>query len=188
MLDPYWNAARQFQRDRGDDSPFGLIGAVFVATGVNGVHYEHEADLDIHPPAETPPSGPLVGPTIEDALVGRPVRQPWADAAAGVLYGVQFLCPRCHMACYVPTRHHPAPRTNPRDVHVHWDKPLRSETDGKLRPTFTIDGKLECDYLQSEVTGIVSPTGMRCGWMGVIEEGKVYEHSLVRGDLRRFGA
>jgi len=184
-LDPFWTAERQFARHRpGRDRPppFGLLPAIFVARMLDGQEREFEADLDYRSPDGAPPAAP----SVEDAMAGRPARQ----GPEGVrLIGVQWLCPRCQMPCYVPTSDHPEPRTAARSVEVHWDRPMRSAVDGRERPTFTVRGDaLVCDYLSTEITGVAAPTAMRCGWRGRIEAGRAIDDSPVRGSVFRTGA
>ena len=175
-LDQYWTAERQFKKDRGSQNDFGLAEAIFVAVGISGAELEITCDLDLHNLTEGVMA--LKGPSVEDCLKGRPVRQ--ADTGIPkVLLGAQFLCPRCQMPCYVPTAQHPNPHTEPREIIIHWDKPYTAE-DGIPRPTITISGApLKCDYLTSEITGIANPG--RCGWVGIIENGRGYDHTLVKG-------
>jgi len=186
-IDPYWSMKRQFERDRGTPNPFGMLAGIFVATGIDGQEYEYEVDLDLHErPGEAEPSA-LVGPTMDDALKGRTVfqqRRPDKEC----LWGIQLLCPRCTAPLYVPSTDHPAPKTVARQIVVHWDKPSKSNADGKMRPPVTVVGPIRCDYLQSEMSGIRGPTAMRCGWTGVIDHGKAFDHSVVKGAIKQQGA
>ena len=176
-LDPTWTADRQFVKDRGRDEHFGMPAAIVLATAPNGEDIELEVDIDLHHPPD--PMAAFRAPTVEEALQGKAVRQ--AVKPGGVVIGVQLLCPRCCMACYIPSLDHPAAKTTKRQVIVHWDRPLRSTVDGKWRPTLTIVGDpLVCDYLNSEITGISSTSGMRCGWKGIIENGRAYDHSTFK--------
>lgn len=178
MLTEAWPMDAQFTKDRGPKGdPFNRPHAMFCGTGISGAVYEIEVDLDFFDPN---PSGLLIGPTMQDCVNGTPIFQP-TNMSAQTLLGVNFLCPRCMSPLYVPTRHHPKQRTTPREIIIHWDKPITSTNDGIARPTFTVVGDpLRCDYLNSEITGITGPGSVRCGWVGVIEHGKAYEHSLIK--------
>lgn len=179
MLTKAWPMDAQFTKDRGNDDPFNRPHAMFLGVGLSGAIYEIEADLDMFDPN---PEGLLIGPTMQDCMDGRPIFQT-TDIKAQTLLGINFLCPRCMSPLYVPTPNHPKPRTTTREIIVHWDKPIRSNNDGKLRPTFTIVGEpLKCDYLNSEITGISGPGIVRCGWVGIIENGKAYEHSTIKNE------
>jgi len=95
---------------------------------------------------------------------------------------INFICPRCWNTLLVW-----APGMTPDNVGhetvIHWDKPfVLSPDDGKHRPTFTVDGPLSCEYLDSEITGVGQPNGGggKCGWRGYIEAGKCYDAPLNR--------
>lgn len=191
-LDPFWDMNRQFTADRGQENPYGLLPAMFLAPTLAGadVAAEFEADLDMHPSPEATSNQAIVGPTLRDALQGKLVKQPTHQS--DVLYGVQLLCPRCLSPLYVPSTQHPKPKSLPHEIVVHWDKTMKSTRDGKVRPTFTIVGPIACDYLNSEITGVSQPVtsgiSVRCGWVGVIEAGRAYDHSKVKNSgLRAHG-
>jgi hypothetical protein len=177
-LDPIWTADRQFQKDRGKPERFGMPAAIVLATAPNGDTIELEVDLDLHEPPD--PMAAFQAPSVADALAGKDIRQKTLQGK-GLIIGVQYLCPRCMMPCYVPSTHHPASKSTHREIVVHWDKPLQSTVDGKYRPTLTIVGDvLVCDYLNSEIIGISSSSGMRCGWKGFIEDGRAIDHSTFK--------
>jgi hypothetical protein len=184
MLDKSWPMDRQFVRDRGQSSPYNMQEAYFVAKDPLGNIIECTADLDYSPDSAAADQAlredfnPV---TLDDFLHGRPVRQ---RVPAGRLQGVQFLCPRCGSPVYVPTLDHPNPKTTPRRVTVHWEKLVKAEFDQLERPIFTIEGEpLVCDYLLSEIRGFSEgPMDLnRCGWRGIVEWGKAYEHSRPLG-------
>lgn len=86
--------------------------------------------------------------------------------------GVNLLCPRCTGSLYVHGKQHPAGR----EIIVHWDRMIMNEQDGFVRPPITIVGAIACDYTDGEMNGIVGPRQVsKCGWRGVIEEGKCHE-------------
>lgn len=190
MLDRSWPLERQFVRDRGQPSPYGLLEAYYVAKDPEGHTIECAADLDYAPTPDEAGhalASDFQAATLDDFVRGQAVRQ---RVPAGQLCGVQFLCPRCGSPLYVPALAHPHPKTTPRRITVHWDKPMTAERDGVSRPTVTIEGDpLACDYLWSEVTGISSgPIGaQRCGWIGIMEKGRLYEHGRKLSDQCRPG-
>jgi len=97
-----------------------------------------------------------------------------------VCAGVQLLCPRCGSPLYVKGR---ALGGN-NEVHVHWDKIVRSNVDGKIRPTLSVEGTFGCDYSDQEISGVIAARDarvqMRCGWRGGITSGRCLDHQIVR--------
>lgn len=93
--------------------------------------------------------------------------------------GVNLLCPRCGSSLYVHGKHH----ANGREIIVHWDKMILNDQDGQVRPPITIVGMaLACDYSDNEINGIISPrTVSKCGWRGMVEDGKCFEAQLSVG-------
>ncbi len=98
-----------------------------------------------------------------------------------VVLGMQFMCPRCSMGLFIPSALHPGSSDSghARPMEVHWDKMTQAESDKKFRPTVSIEGPIACDYSWHEIDGIpCPPTAIRvpCGWVGVLEEGRLYDH------------
>lgn len=89
--------------------------------------------------------------------------------------GMQMLCPRCGSPLYIKGL-----MLGGREIVVHWDKILQSETDGLFRPLVSIDGPVGCDYYDSEMDDIgkasASSVIMRCGWRGGIINGHCFDH------------
>lgn len=188
-LDKYWTFERQFQRDRGPKGPdpFGMPKAVAIGRRLSGEVHEFEIDVDVHDLPEDVVPDQIVGPSLSDAMAGKAAMP---ASRRPQVWGIQYLCPRCEAPCYVPSRLHPTPKTEPREIIIHWDKLVKC-SDGLERPTVTVSGKpLVCDYLTTEITGILQAkdgVGHRCGWVGIIEEGKMYDHSTVKGAVRAQG-
>jgi hypothetical protein len=96
--------------------------------------------------------------------------------------GLQFMCPRCSMGLFVPSTHNPGAQINGngRNITVHWDQMRRAESDGKYRPAVSVEDPIACDYSWHEINGIPQPPSShvisRCGWRGVLEEGRLYDH------------
>jgi hypothetical protein len=92
--------------------------------------------------------------------------------------GMQMLCPRCGSPLYIKGL-----MLGGREIVVHWDKIVQSETDGLFRPTVSIDGAVGCDYYDSEMEDIgkasASNVIMRCGWRGGIINGHCYDHVIT---------
>jgi hypothetical protein len=92
--------------------------------------------------------------------------------------GMQMLCPRCGSPLYIKGL-----MLGGREIVVHWDKIVQSETDGLFRPTVSIDGAVGCDYYDSEMDEIgkasASNVIMRCGWRGGIINGHCYDHVIT---------
>lgn len=116
-----------------------------------------------------------------------------------VCLGVQFMCPRCSMGLFIPATIPQAQRQNmaaasskaapqisdnARPVYVHWDRMTQSQKDRKFRPLVTIEGAIACDYSMHEINGVAQPIGNiqnRCGWVGILEEGRLYDHEKRSG-------
>lgn len=95
-----------------------------------------------------------------------------------VLLGIQFMCPRCNMGLHVNSEESKAPGA--RKITVHWDKITPSQVDGKHRPLVSVEDALSCDYSWHEINGVLSPPNpvhSKCGWRGMLEEGRMYDHA-----------
>ena len=94
-----------------------------------------------------------------------------------ICVGVQLLCPRCGSPLYVKSKG----LGGEHDIELHFDKLSRSTNDGKLRPTFTVDGHFGCDYSDHEISGVTPGADpriqMRCGWRGGIIKGRCFDHT-----------
>lgn len=95
--------------------------------------------------------------------------------------GMQMLCPRCSAPLYIKGKTSKN-MDGGKEIVIHWDKLMRSESDGLLRPLVSVDGVIGCDYYDTEWTGNSSVKGaniiMRCGWKGGIINGHCFDHII----------
>ncbi len=98
--------------------------------------------------------------------------------------GMQMLCPRCSAPLYIKGKTS-RNMDGGKEIVIHWDKLMRSESDGLLRPLVSVDGVIGCDYYDTEWTGNSSVKGaniiMRCGWKGGIINGHCFDHIINQG-------
>lgn len=182
-LDPYWSMEKQFkrhdpfkERDAEWDrrlvdgasrtqmeiakqiglNEFGRPEGIFFYGNDRNAQTEHACDLDVQ--------------ELKDGTGHVQI----------VCAGVQILCPRCGSPLYVKSKG----LGGHNEIHIHWDKLVRSTVDGKIRPSFTIEGTFGCDYSDHEITGVTpgrdSRVQMRCGWRGGITEGTCRDHQIAR--------
>jgi len=93
--------------------------------------------------------------------------------------GMHLLCPKCGSPLHINGAGIPGGQ----EIVVHWNKMVRSNTDGKYRPLVSVDGALGCDYSDADISGVQqSRSGanviMRCNWRGGIIEGRCFDHSI----------
>jgi len=102
-----------------------------------------------------------------------------------VCVGVQLLCPRCGAPLYVKS----PGLGGDHEIELHFNRLVRSTNDGKLRPTFTIDGHFGCDYSDHEMSGVQQGRDariqMKCGWRGGVYKGRCFDHDVKRSLLAR---
>jgi hypothetical protein len=93
--------------------------------------------------------------------------------------GMQMLCPRCSAPLYIKGKTSKN-MDGGKEIVIHWDRLMRAESDGLLRPLVSVDGVIGCDYYDTEWTGNSSVKGaniiMRCGWKGGIINGHCFDH------------
>ncbi len=111
---------------------------------------------------------------FQQVNVGSPDKPNIITAVAGM----QMLCPRCGSPLYIKGL-----MLGGREIVVHWDKLIQSETDGLFRPLVSIDGPVGCDYYDSEMDDVgkasASQVIMRCGWRGGIINGHCFDHVIT---------
>ena len=100
------------------------------------------------------------------------------------IVGIQLLCPRCFSPLYVKGKSLP----DGKEIIVHWDLSITSDSDGLKRPPISVDGVIGCDYYDFEINdgskGRNNNVSMKCGWRGGIIGGQCFDHvTVAQADL-----